>query len=209
MTKERLIITGLWNCRICSDLNFSDEMLALGFEKGLTTTIKKRLALGHQVPWMMFTESHGHAERIADILKEEKKEKEGKKEKGEKRKTSQGDEGSKKTYGGFGYGGSVGAVRGGGNSMFQACYSCGKYGHKARECRSTAKSSNGRGSYGNGNRDGGYYTPMSGYGSNQKSRGWSNQRSYDNRQGNIGDQSSGGKAFGTASTVQGNGEKGN
>ncbi|XP_074292299.1 uncharacterized protein LOC141619177 [Silene latifolia] len=64
-----------------SYLNFSDEMLALRFEKELTTIIKKRLAAGQPSNMDDVYQRAGHAKRIADMLKEEKK------ERGEKRKT--------------------------------------------------------------------------------------------------------------------------
>ncbi|XP_074306090.1 uncharacterized protein LOC141641320 [Silene latifolia] len=96
-----------------SDLNFSDEILALRFEQGLTTTIKKRLAASQPSSMDDVYQRAGHAERIADMLQEERK------VKGEKRKIetpSEGAGGSKKenstqpkqfSVGGSSYGGGV------------------------------------------------------------------------------------------------------
>ncbi|XP_074297588.1 uncharacterized protein LOC141628330 [Silene latifolia] len=75
-------------------------------------------------------------------------------------------------------------------------------GHRAFECRSAP-----RGSNENRNQEG-YRTPAPSIEGNRYPGQWSTQRSYNNRQGNGGNQSNGGKTFGTASTVQGNGEKG-
>ncbi|XP_074297657.1 uncharacterized protein LOC141628408 [Silene latifolia] len=63
-----------------SDLNMGHEMLAVKFEKGLSTEIKKRLVVGEPTTVEEVYQRAGHAERISDMLKEEKK------GKGEKRK---------------------------------------------------------------------------------------------------------------------------
>ncbi|XP_074292002.1 uncharacterized protein LOC141618835 [Silene latifolia] len=126
-----------------ADLNFSDEMLALRFDKRLTTTIKKRLAAGQPSKIDDVYQRAEHAKRIADMLKEEKK------ENGEKRKTEAASEnaGNKKqnvnpyrsffsnngqngngNHGGFGTGG----ASGGG---VLTCFRCGKVGHKISDCR--------------------------------------------------------------------------
>ncbi|XP_074302977.1 uncharacterized protein LOC141637319 [Silene latifolia] len=63
-----------------SDLNYREEVLDLRFEKGLTTRIKKSLVAGEPSTVLEVYQRAGHAERIADMVKEEKK------DKGEKRK---------------------------------------------------------------------------------------------------------------------------
>ncbi|XP_074283159.1 uncharacterized protein LOC141607704 [Silene latifolia] len=176
MTVETYYNTFMELSEYVADLNFSDEMLALRFEKGLTTTIKKRA---------------GHVERIADMLKEEKK------EKGEKRKTETASEnaGNKKqnvnpyrsffsnnrqngngNRGGFGRGG----ASGGG---VITCFRYGKVGYKIADCR-VHVGSRGRG-FVNVNQSGGYRTPMQNYGSyNPRSGGGNYQRSNNNNYSN-------------------------
>ncbi|XP_074271179.1 uncharacterized protein LOC141595105 [Silene latifolia] len=83
------------------------------------------------------------------------------------------------------------------------CFNCNKIGHRAFECKSAPRGSS------EGRNQEGYRSPAPSIGSNRNPRQWSTQRSYNNRQGNGGDQSNEGKIFGTASTVQGNGEKDN
>ncbi|XP_074277791.1 uncharacterized protein LOC141601410 [Silene latifolia] len=71
-----------------SDLSYGEEVLALRFEKVITTRIKKRLAAGELSTVEEVYQRLGHAERIADIVKEEKK------DKGEKRKAETSSEGA-------------------------------------------------------------------------------------------------------------------
>ncbi|XP_074295780.1 uncharacterized protein LOC141623584 [Silene latifolia] len=208
-----------------ADLNFSDEMLALRFEKGLTTTIKKRLAAGQPSTMDDVYQRAGHAERIADMLKEERREKEEKKEKSEKGKVEPSSEnaGSKKQnsnqyYSYFANSAPMGGVSRGINGRSVAnrdfvgsCFRCGKLGHKIIYCRvnlGKQGGGNGNGGYGSQNQRN-YQTPVQSAGSNRNAGQWSTQRSYNNRQGNGGDKSNGGKTFGTAGTIQMIGEKGN
>ncbi|XP_074278054.1 uncharacterized protein LOC141601659 [Silene latifolia] len=220
-----------------ADLNFNEEMLAMRFEKGLTVSIKKRLVAEESTTLEEVYQRAGHAERIADMIKEENK------VKGEKRKAetvSEGAGGSKKhnqfrTYfsdgaGQGSYGGNNGGSydrgvsggRGQGSIQKRQCFGCGKFGHVRAECRSGA-----RNNYNNGNGDGGFKTPQSGYrgnsGYNQKSNYNSNNKynqflnqgsngygngSYQRQNVGNGNQASGVKAGNqSATTVQGSGEK--
>ncbi|XP_074315922.1 uncharacterized protein LOC141652319 isoform X2 [Silene latifolia] len=169
--------------------------------------------------------------------------KEEKKVKGEKRKAetvSEGAGGSKKqnqfrayfsdgagqgSYGGNNggsYGRGVSGGRGQGSIQKRQCFGCGKFGHVRAECRS-----GGRNNYNNGNGDGGFRTPQSGYrgnsGYNQKSNYNSNNRynqflnqgsnnygngSYQRQNVGNGNQASGVKSGNqSATTVQGSGQK--
>ncbi|XP_074314555.1 uncharacterized protein LOC141649774 [Silene latifolia] len=120
------------------DLNFTPEMLSLRFEKGLTTNIKKRLADGEPKNMDEIYQRAGYAERIADMLKEEKK------EKGEKKKTESISKSARNKKqntnqfllyfsnnarsGGVGRGG-YGRTEIVGSSGV-SCFRCGKLGHK-------------------------------------------------------------------------------
>ncbi|XP_074291332.1 uncharacterized protein LOC141618117 [Silene latifolia] len=135
-----------------SDLNYGE----VRFEKGLTTRIEKRLAPGEPSIVEEVYQREEHAERIADMVKEEKK------DKGEKRKeetTSEGAGGSKKQnynqYRSFSAGGTI------------------------VEFRTTARRNSKNGGFGGGNSNE-YKTPAPSYGSNRFNGSWNNQRIYNN-----------------------------
>ncbi|XP_074288638.1 uncharacterized protein LOC141613792 [Silene latifolia] len=209
-----------------SDLNYGGEVLSLRFEKGLTTRIKKRLAAGEPSTVEEVYQRAGHAERIAYMVKEEKK------DKGEKRKveaTSEGTGGNKKqnfnqhrsfSTGGAVSGGGFGRGRmtsGASDTKRPQCYGYGKFCHKIVECRITARRNNMNnmnGGFGSGNFNG-FKKPTPSYGSNHFNGSWNNQRSYNNNkfqnrvnnsQGNgNGENQNGTRKQGVASTstVQG------
>ncbi|XP_074291860.1 uncharacterized protein LOC141618676 [Silene latifolia] len=126
-----------------ADLNYNDEVLAMRFEKGLTLAIKKRLTAGVPTTVEEVYQRAGHAERIKEMVIEEKKEKGEKKRKSEA--VSEGARGSKKantnqlrvyTGNGTAFGGS--ASHGESRRAFSEpvqCFRCGKMGHKASTCR--------------------------------------------------------------------------
>ncbi|XP_074318693.1 uncharacterized protein LOC141655515 [Silene latifolia] len=170
-----------------SDLNYGVEVLALRFERGLTTRIKKRLSVGEPSTIEEVYQRAGHTERIVDMVKEEKK------DKGEKRKaetTSEGAGGSKKQ-------------------------NYNQFGHKIVECKTTARRNGMSGGFGGGNSNG-FKTPAPSYGSNRFNGSRNNQRIYNNnnnfqnRFNNNQGNGNGGNHNGTmkqgtasASTVQG------
>ncbi|KAH9608249.1 hypothetical protein KSS87_014429 [Heliosperma pusillum] len=114
----------------------------------------------------------GHAERIAEMLIEDKKER---KEKRKSEGLSEGAGSNKKqnynqfksyTSAGSGYRGGVSQGFVGREPYRMQCYNCGKFGHKANDCRSSAKSTIIGGGFGNGNQ-GEYRTPAPSFGSNR------------------------------------------
>ncbi|XP_074313942.1 uncharacterized protein LOC141649145 [Silene latifolia] len=146
------------------------KLLLLRFKNGLTTSIKKRLADGQPSTMDVVYQRAGHAERIADMFREERREKEEKKGKSEKRKDESSSE-------------NVGSKKQNSNQYHSYFANSAPMGGVSRE------------------------SDVQSVGSNRNAGQWSTQRSYNNKQGNGGDQSNGGKTFGIASTVQGNGEK--
>ncbi|XP_074291547.1 uncharacterized protein LOC141618347 [Silene latifolia] len=143
-----------------ADLNFSDEMLALRFEMGLTTNIKKRLA-GEKRKTEAASESAENKKQNVNPYRSFF--------------FNNGQNGSG-NHGGFGRGG----ASGGG---VVTCFRCGKVGHKIADYR-VHVGGQGRG-FINVNQSGGYRTPVQNYGNyNQRSGGGNYQRSYNNNYSN-------------------------
>ncbi|XP_074277838.1 uncharacterized protein LOC141601450 [Silene latifolia] len=202
-----------------SDLNYEEEVLALRFEKGLITRIKKRLAAGEPSTVEEVYQRAGHAERIANMVKEEKK------DKGEKRKveaTSEGTGGKKKSNfnqhhlfsaggamsgGGFGRGRTTSGASG---TKRPQCYGCGKFGHKIVQCRITTR----RNSMNNMNEGfssgtfNGFKTPAPSYGSNRFNGSWNNQRSYNNNNNNFQNRVNNSQGNGNGENQNGTGKQG-